>query len=191
MLKRIGIDIDGVIVNTEKVLRDILYENTEIAVTYEQFNQFLLENVLSAPPFNVDHKKAIKIVSQIFRQFNAGRLRDAKPMPRAAEAISQLANNGWNIFICTARTKSTEALTKEQLSDYGIYYDELIFTKDKVQYANRLDAFIDDNGNTATDMAEAGILSILFDHPWNRDFRVPIRSYNWGEIVDLLEGWPS
>lgn len=167
---------------------DILYENTGIKVTYQQFNQFLLENVLSEPPFNLDNKKAVKIVSQIFRQFNTGRLRDAKLMPGAAETISQLAKDGWNIFICTARTKSTEAITIDQLSEYGIYYDELIFTKDKVQYANRLDAFIDDNGNTATAMAEAGITSILFDHPWNKTFNVPLRIHSWNGVEKLLEG---
>ena len=186
MIKTIGIDIDGVIVNTEKVLRDILYENTGIVVTYEQFNQFLLENVLSEPPFNVDHKESIKIVSQIFRQFNAGRLRDAKPMPGAAETIRRLSNNGWRIFICTARTKSTEAITIDQLSDYGIYYDELVFAKDKLQYADKLTTFVDDNGDTATNMAEAGVTSILFDHPWNRMFNTQLRVHNWNEIIELL-----
>ena len=71
-----------------------------------------------------------------------GNYEKAEPFPDRIEQINQLHKEGHTIILFTARGTSSgvdwEEVTKKQLNEWGLFYDELLFGKPEA------DIFIDD-----------------------------------------------
>jgi uncharacterized HAD superfamily protein len=82
------------------------------------------------------------------------------------------------------------------LHDYKVNYDHIVFDRrgDKLSVGPTFDVFVEDFIEEAYAIAKAGILTLLFDQPWNNTPTLPRnckRIYDWNTIlleIKKLEG---
>lgn len=174
---KIGIDVDGVIVNLVGAMRPLLSKACGYTVTDDQIYCF-------------DIGKALNIESEMEsiwdEVYNSGLLREAPALDGAIEGMSKIKEH--YIWLITGRPKNTRKDTKYWLKRNGIKYDKLDVGSDyKGAICNKnIDIFIEDNFEQAQLTAKAGIYTLLFDHPWNRNEVINNRCKrvkSWNEVI--------
>lgn len=181
-MKKIGVDIDGVIADSQPVIIDKL--NRLFGKNYI-LNDFI--NFDSVKMFGVDRSQLDRIIMEKELEI----IEEAVPLPGAVETLNQL-RDGNKIIIVSARTPVYFGQTMAWLERYGIRHDELrlLGQHDKRQSCLDLcvDVFIEDNKKNADQIASCGIPVLLMDAAYNRG-KLPdtiTRVYNWSEIQDYI-----
>jgi uncharacterized HAD superfamily protein len=181
---KIGIDIDGVIVDLVSSMLPLLSKYCGRSVCYSDIRCF-------------DIGKALKIedkMEDIWTEVDNGNiLRVAPPIKGAIIGLSELSEH--DIWLVTSRPKSSRSDTELWLRENRVEFDKLKFvdTGDKVPVVRALDVFLEDSLETACAVAEAGIDSLLFDQPWNQCSKLPRRCErvkDWKDVgmyIKMLE----
>ncbi len=189
---KIGIDIDNVISNFDEILlNEFIIHDKELGnngvpnknadyITIGMFN-WAKEEIHN---FYHDH------IERIAKSLS---LKDG-----AKQYIDKLKQDGHMIYIVTGRDNGEYSdpytMTKEWLSKFNIYYDDLILTnsyqndkhgKTKVCLENGIDIMIDDSAHICNDCIENGIEALLMDTPYNQKEHIQ-RVHNWNEIYDYI-----
>ena len=187
---RIGIDLDGVVFDTEKLFRvyaeiyDIqvlkrnsLLENQEIRFqdrynwTKEEQEDFL----------NIYHEKITL---------------EANFMPGAKEVLEMLKKEGHELIVVTARGgwhKKMIDITKKRLEESGMnIFDKYYFaTENKAEVCKneKIDIMIDDSYQKCKSIADNNLKAIyLKDAPcFNLENEHVKTLYNWGEIYRYIK----
>ena len=146
---RIGIDIDGVLTDSEKNMIDY-------------GTKFCIENNLTyrVKPEKFDGDKVLGISreneAKFWTKYLGRYIRETKPRDLAKEVIDKLKEERYEIYLITARDEwknqkekgvSMREDTKKWLDENGIYYDKLIFSEGgKLPYCvgNYIDVMIED-----------------------------------------------
>lgn len=102
----------------------------------------------------------------------------AKPYPGAKEFVNNLRSN--KIIMVTTQKRGNEIYTLNWLTMHGIYYDSIIFTKDK-NIAN-IDILIDDCDDN---LKRVNIFPICFAQNWNE--WSGMRTDNYKEIINIIK----
>ena len=187
----IGIDIDGVIGDSDKVFRKYIKKYLGINLRREDVKDFYYEKVLGIPENEM--KNFWKRIDEEKRWL------EIEILPGAKTALKYLKEK-YQIIIITARPKNIRNLTEEWISKNQIYYDRLYFIEEhkgesklSAILANsiNLKCFIEDRIDFALDFIKEGIKVILFDYPWNRiekniDSELLIRVKGWQEALSYL-----
>lgn len=113
---------------------------------------------------------------------------NATPLPGAVQTISQLKNEGIEIYIITARIESYRKHTVEWLKEHNIGYDGLIMNRDKAHVCLKygINVMIDDHPENCTSIAEF-IPVLCMGYPYNSHLNgmENIRYINnWAEVYD-------
>lgn len=177
----IGIDIDGVIVDTGSAILPLLSEVCTRPVMYHDLCSWDLEQVL-----DIDEKTMANTWEKIM---DSDLLRHAPPVKGAIEGLSALSKH--EIWIVTSRSISTQNLTSSWLQNNKVSYNYLVFDRrgDKHLVGPTFDVFVEDFVEEAYSIAKAGISTILFDQPWNRTSTLPKnckRAYDWNTILRMI-----
>ena len=82
-------------------------------------------------------------------------------------------------------------LTESWLVENNAKYDHLVVGRygDKALAGQGFDVFVEDYLEEARAIAEAGVLSILLDQPWNQESALPEncrRVFDWQSIIELI-----
>jgi len=174
---KIGIDIDGVVVDLVTAMLPLLSEVCRRPVYHSDIYCF-------------DIGKALKIedkMEDIWTEvYNGNILRVAPPIKGAIIRLSELSEH--EIWLVTQRPKSSRSDTELWLREKKIEFGNLRFvdTVGKESVARNLDVFLEDNLEAACAIAEAGISSLLFDQPWNQCSKLPQRCkrvQDWEAVV--------
>ncbi|MFZ5649402.1 MAG: 5' nucleotidase, NT5C type [Bacillota bacterium] len=181
-MKRIGVDIDGVIADSQPVIIDKLNRLFGKNYTLEDFVDFDSVKMFGVGRSHLDRlimEKELEIIEE------------AVPLPGAVETLNQL-RDGNRIIIVSARTPAYLNQTLAWLERYGIRHDELLLLgqHDKRQSCLDLcvDIFIEDNKKNAEQIASCGIPVLLMDATYNRG-KLPdtiTRVHSWTEIRDCI-----
>ena len=138
-MNKLGIDIDDVIFKTSEELLKVL-ENCD--------DEEILEHKLDIMRGDAVNEKVGNFLLTNVMPI----IRIAKPMDGVAETIKKLREESYKIILITARGgkkfPGIEELTYDRLKEFGIEYDEIIFSsKDKVSVCkeNNIDLFVDDS----------------------------------------------
>jgi 5'(3')-deoxyribonucleotidase len=155
--KIIKIDCDG-------VLRDMLPAMCSI------YNDYYDDNLTPKDVTDYDVKKVFNKCPDpnrfFFREHSDYIYLNSKPCKMAKEAVEMLREKGYTIAIVTDQpTFETQYYTLQWLKDNQIYYDTIVFTKDKKMING--DITIDDNPNVLSECYEKE--KILIDAPHNRN----------------------
>jgi len=159
---RIGIDIDGTI-TTPFYWLAFFNEKLGTSLTEKDIRHYdhHLDFGLSLAEFQSLRKTYLKEIHQL-----------ALPRPGAKEFVNRLFFENDQSFIITAREKSLAPLTQFWLKKEDFLYNNLytLGSTRKTTLARSLDieVFFEDRLETALEMAEAGIPTILFDTPYNQ-----------------------
>ena len=112
------------------------------------------------------------------------------PMENVALGWKLLRDMNLKIHVITARPATAWSQTADWLHDHELVPDHLHFTNDKTVLAYTSkghSASIDDNYTYQQEMQNVGILSVLHDHPWNKQYDVPFRVNSLLDFARLVK----
>ena len=194
---KIGIDIDGVLLDLMSSFLEWYNLNHNTTYTLEDIFDYYLPSV-----FNVD-SDSFREEIELF--YNSPFFDSIEPMQGAQRAISYL-NTFSNLYVITARPLTWKEKTIKSLNKYfGDVFEDIVFTASSVGEEDKrerrigiksniieklsLDYFIEDNIeyvvglNNITDI-------LLYTQPWNRGYKIEDnnvrRVKNWQEIIEVI-----
>jgi len=175
---RIALDIDGVIVDYAAVMLPVLSRVCQRPVAYEDICHWDVSRALDIDPQVMDGVWDTLL--------NGDSLLDAPPVEGAIDGLASL--RGHEVWLVTGRPASMQPNTLAWLSRYGARYDNIVFGRqgDKQEIVRGFDLFVEDFAEEACSVAETGVLTLLYDRPWNRTEVLPDgcrRVHGWDDII--------
>ena len=179
----IGIDVDGVIQNTEVYFR-------AAAEIYD----------LEHGGFGVKDHDAVKVEKRMnwpagmFEQFVYDKMFDimktAPLMPYAKEVIDWLKSKGHKLFLITARGTFSNVevdIAKQMVDEYELKFDKVFYNaQDKLVpcVEEKIDYMIDDAVSNVTRLSENGVKCLYFRRNDGKEINHEnvTEVLNWGEI---------
>jgi len=180
----IGFDFDGVIADTvEAFIRIACEQYDHCGIHPEDITDFTVEHCLG-----METGIAESIFLQILEDsVGTGLL----PMPGSLEVLAELSDQA-RVTIVTARTLAEPVHDWLRLMFSANAYERMRVVAmgdhdDKVRHIQQLglSTFIDDRAATCLQMHRAGIRSIVFSQPWNRERHNLPSVRSWQEIRTL------
>lgn len=188
---RIGIDLDGVVYDTEKDFR--IYQ--------ELYDIYILKNNTKKDENEIKMEERFdwsqEITTDFFDRYVGPIIREANYMPGAKMILKMLKEEGHELIIVSARGEKYTNLipvTEERLKKDGMFdlFDKHFYSvgdKAKVCKEENIDIMIDDSNHVCKNTSENKIETIyLKDAPScemkeNKYLKV---LYNWGEIYRYI-----
>lgn len=186
---KIGIDIDGVIIDFERNLKtyaelfDLLVLNKDGVICPEE------QNVQERFEWNEDDFK--KFINKYFLELTE----TASFLPGVKDVVKMLKGDGHELIIISARGGFVEEMmqiAKNKLDEAGLKFDKYYWKQeDKLEIAlkEKLDFIIDDNAKVCKKISENNIrvlylrdknMPILKETPYLKDVD------NWGQIYRFI-----
>ena len=187
---KIGVDLDGVIFDSEKLYR--VY--CELYDMLELHKNSIIDNkkIKLQDRYNWTQDE----INEFFKKYQIKILSEANFMPGAKKILKMLKNDGHELIVITARgtiNQNIISLTEKILKDNDTYiFDKYYWAtenKDEICVKENLDLMIDDSDTKCSAIANAGIETIyLKDAP---SYEMPETEnlttlYNWGEIYRYI-----
>ena len=190
----IGVDIDGVLTNLERMILDYgtkrcVDKNWPIELNLSEYD---LEKA-----FNWTEEQEEEFWNIYFVQY----VKQCDPRAFATEIIKRLQQEGNKIYIITARDDyglpkeylgKISTLTKKWLKKNHIKYDKLIFAKDKEKlqqcFNNNIDVMIEDSPENIEKLSKE-IKVIKFDCQYNKHINNENveTAYSWYHIYRIIK----
>ena len=176
---RIGVDIDGVIFYFIKSFIPVVREEYGLELEEDDFFTHDLFQVLGVPK-----EKANELIGKAI-------MRDPILISGARESLSHLSEKH-EIIILTARYPDLFDMTKRQLAEKGIRYDQIFCLSEGEKHQSNidLDVVVEDNFEDAIGWVGKARLVLVFDHPWNQSLNTSDlfkRVCSWDEVVKAIE----
>ena len=181
-MKKIGVDIDGVIADSQPVIIEKLNRFFGKSYSLADFANFDPQEM-----FGIDRKQLDEIIMQKELEI----IEEAVPLPGSVESLGELLKD-YHIQIVSARTSAYLGQTSNWLEKYKIPYHglSLLGQHDKRSRCLDLcvDIFIEDNKKNARQISSCGIPVLLMDAAYNQGLlpQMVTRVYNWDEIRDYI-----
>lgn len=164
----IGIDIDGVLADSEPLYRKTINRLFNLHLKQEDVTSYKYEECAGLT------EDQMHLFWKTF--YHEGGWLKIKPVKGAKVLLNKLKKEQHKIVIVTSRPRvHIKKETYHWLKKHGIPYSELIFLenhKSKHQAAllrgHRFDYFIEDYYEYALDLAQRKVKVLLMDYPWNR-----------------------
>ena len=180
---KIGLDVDGVIIDLVSVMLPYLSIECGYNVNHEDIHCYNIDEALGL------QNKMVGIIEEVYKSKN---LKQAPPIEGAIEGINRLSKG--SVYLITVRPEKTRTDTEWWLDKHNIDYDELVFTSegDKSSIVRRfnVDIFVEDCLDHAISLSSNDVNTLLLDKPWNRDELVSnkiTRVYNWNDITNSIQ----
>ena len=188
---KIGIDLDGVIFDSERIFR--VY--AELYDILELHQNGIIDN--REVRFQERYNWSQEIINNFMRKYHTKIIEEAAFMPGAKEVIKMLKNEGHELIIITARgnkKKEHIAITEDILKKNNMYiFDKYCWgveRKREVCVAEKIDLMIEDSNNNCKAISDAKIKTIYFKDAPNYDIEENeyLKTlYNWGEIYRYIK----
>lgn len=187
--KDIGIDIDGVIGDSDKTFRKYINQYFDINLKREDITHYYYEKVLGI---------STKQMYKFYDEFTKNKLWLEIPLLPQAQSCMDYLSEKYNITIITSRNEKLRAITEKWLAKNKIKYSNLIMLKEGEKkltkvLQNNIDihALIEDRLDIAEEFCKEGIKVFLFNYQWNQDKKKKtnpnlIRINGWREILSYL-----
>ena len=191
---KIGIDIDGVLVDLERYVIDY---GTKISVEKQWPINLKLNEYWEVKKFFWTDEQEEEFWNEYLEDY----VLNTRPREFAKEVINKLRNEGNKIYIITARNEEglppetygrMQEFTKKWLQDNEIKYDEIIFTSDveKLEQClkNDIDIMIEDSPNNILNISSK-IKVIKYDCQYNKKIEGKniITAYSWYHIYNIIK----
>lgn len=180
---RIGIDLDGVIFDSERYYR-----------AYGEFFDIMNGGNGQVIPESADVSHSYGWKDDLVKKFLELYLyeieNNAPIMPCTIEVLKQLKKEGDELYIITARGCLGEFeidISRQRLKEIDVSFDGFCFrAKEKLQACQeaKIDVMIDDNIKHVETISKAGIKCLHFNDTWGLKCKNEncIEVHNWGEI---------
>ena len=188
---KIGIDLDGVIFDSERIFR--VY--AELYDILELHQNGIIDN--REVRFQERYNWSQEIINNFMRKYHTKIIEEAAFMPGAKEVIKMLKNEGHEFIIITARgnkKKEHIKITEDILKENNMYiFDKYCWgveKKKEVCVAEKIDLMIEDSNNNCKEISDAKIKTIYFKDAPNYEMEENeyLKTlYNWGEIYRYIK----
>lgn len=194
-MKRIGLDIDDVIIDFNKGFLE--FYNAKYGTSYAPSDR---KEYYYHPMFGVTQEDMQKEYDEYtFSHFHIS----TTPVGGVKDALQKLKGN--QFFLISARPEKKRKVTEEWFEHHlgdlieihaihltGQHRNSVTEVKKKGAIAQELgiDIFVEDAITNAYDVASYGVPVLLFDTPWNQTDSLPpliTRVYSWNEVVEKIE----
>lgn len=186
---KIGVDIDGVILNYERELKTYaeLYNFLELKRTVKTNRDE--HYIQKRHDWTDDEKK--NFVDKYFVQLS----KTVPFMPGAVDMIKRLKEDGHQLLILSARgglVPEMKDVALERLKEVGLVFDNYYWNlHDKAEIAKQenLDFMIDDCSTHVESLTKSGIRTIYFrdvDMPVFEESELLFDATNWGEVYRII-----
>lgn len=178
----ICIDIDGTVTDGYYWL-ELSNKHFNMDVKREQVVKYDIPTVLGVSNEEYD---------EFYKKYKV-EIHSKDPLKENAKEMLEKLSKNHKVYFITARDTELKEATHSYFREYEIHYDGIFMLGShyKLDQAKELhcDVFIEDNYNTACELAESGIEVLLMDHPYNR---MPLkenmtRVHDWHEIYKVIE----
>jgi DNA polymerase II large subunit len=189
---RIGIDIDDVLIDLNSPLIDFHNKEYGTNIKRSDFETFNLWETWGGT-----REEAIKKIEK-FSESDHFKL--IKPTEEVISLIDFFSKKN-ELFVITSRHNKSIDFTRNWIEKFfPNKFKKIFFTnhfgdgettsKDEICIENKIDLFIEDNMDWAKVVAEKGIHVLLFDAPWNQNFKHKNmeRVFNWEEVAGIIKG---
>lgn len=188
----IGLDIDGVLWNTNYAIEEFLATEFGITPDWGSIEQFKIERM----DFMTGKSR-----KALLEGIQSGEIfKRALPYNYAEHAVNKLRNEGFMIALITSRNKNLEALTAELLTKHNIYCDMLCLVdgsaeKHKMIKSLNVKAFVEDRFDILESIIDnhkpLDLGLYVVDHPYNRQFNNEhvVRVDDVAQAVDKIVGY--
>jgi uncharacterized HAD superfamily protein len=183
---RLAFDIDGVVADIMTTFLNLARERFDAGhhLRYEHITTFFLEECLDLEP---------RIIDALIRELiDRPHELAVEPFPHAVPVLSRLAEETPLIFV-TARDRAGPIRTwlHRTLAPVPPEAIRVLATGDpdaKIHYLqdHGIQYFVEDRLETCLQLAEHGIIPILFAQPWNRRPHPFIEVQDWPQLAGLL-----
>lgn len=189
---RIGIDIDGVLMDIERFIVDYgtkfcMENNLPINIKMGEYDECKM--------LNIEQEQAIKFWNEYLVYYAT----EYSPREFAPEIIKKLKEEGHEIYIVTGRNDyglpeeyvgKMREITEKWLKDNNIYYDKMIFTEgSKLPYCvgNYIEMMIEDWDKVAKEVSTK-IPVLCFNCKYNESLQGEniTRVYSWNDIYQKI-----
>ncbi len=185
-MKNIGIDIDGVILDTVEVYLNYIERVTGKKYCQEDITEYLFENCVDITEEEMSMALGKMIEDDIWGE-----------IPFYPEALKSLRHIGTkkNLYIKTSRPEVARESTLQWIKEHDIPVRRAVFTdmESKLSYIKdeniKLDCFVEDRFKFALEVAGDGVKVLLVDRPWNKKYKLEngiVRVKNWNQILDII-----
>lgn len=186
---KIGIDIDGVILDSEREFRvqSELYDIIKL-----KRNSIINNKELKAQyRYNWSEEEVKDFINQEFLEVS----KECNFMPGALEVINMLKKEGHELIIITARghiIKEMKPLAEERFAEKNLKFDKYywgIIDKLEICKQEKIDIMIDDYHKNCKQISEAKIKTLYFrEYP---NYELEENEYlkevhNWGEVYRYI-----
>jgi 5'(3')-deoxyribonucleotidase len=177
-VRTVAIDVDSVLADVMLVWSDEYNKSVKTTITKNDIIAWDIPTVLPITPDQV-----YKFFSHVWKY----RWKEIPPTePDIGEVTKRIHRKGYRISILTKRERPTAPYVARWLDFHQVYADELLFVYDAVPKANYpFDILIDDAPKNVVDVVPPKS-AILFNQPWNSDFKWPVRVSSLSEAEALL-----
>lgn len=185
LLRKIGIDFDGVISDSTKLKIQKAKSNYSIDLQPEHCSKG------NAEKEGLSKEDYERIVREIY---GTDVFLSAEEMPEAKKTIERLIERGNEVYIVTSRGGEEAGFAEKWLANRGIPYTELVNTSEQsklpVCKERGIEVFIDDTYEKLEELAGIGLQLYLFSNPVNRNIEIKHqdiqRAEDWKKIPRFL-----
>ena len=188
---KIGVDLDGVIFDSERIFR--VY--TELHDVIELHQNSIIDN--REIKFQDRYNWTQNIIDDFMDKYQTNIIMDAPFMPGAKEVLKMLKEEGHQLIIITARgnkTKEHIAMTEDILKKNDMYiFDKYIWgvnNKSEICANEKLDLMIEDSDRNCKVISDKKIKTIYFKDAPNYEIQENeyLKTlYNWGEVYRYIK----
>lgn len=176
--KTLAIDVDSVLADTMVVWTDEYNIRMGTQISKSEITSWDISRILPISPIHI---------SRLFNHIWKHRWLEIPPTEIGlGEITKKIHRKGYRISILTKRERATISYVAKWLDRYDVFSDELVFVYDDIPKSDYpFDIIVDDAPSNLMDLVFPKV-GILFDQPWNRYFRWPIRVCSLMEAALLL-----
>lgn len=186
----IGIDIDGVLLDSEKVFRTAAELYNTIKLGNRAIRSY--EEPRLQEKYNWTEDEIKEFADKYFIECS----KISNFMPYVKETIDLLKKDGHKLIIITARGRDKEEMKKiaeEKFKQEGLIFDKYYWAMDEkadVCVKENIDVMVDDNYKNCLSIAEKGIKTLYFRDTGikkleENEFIKEV--HNWGEIYKYIK----
>lgn len=186
---KIGVDIDGVVLNFERDLK--VHAELFNFIELKRRDETKREEHFVQKRHNWSDEEKAQFVEKYFISLS----KITPFMPGAVEVLKMLKNEGHKLVIISARggiVKEMKDVALERFNEVGLVFDDYFWGQgDKLQTAKdiKLDVMIDDSTEHCKTISAAGVKTIYFrdvDRPILQENEFLFDATNWGEVYKII-----
>lgn len=186
----IGIDIDGVILDSEKVFRTIAELYNTIKFNNRSIRKY--DEPRIQEKYNWTEEEIQEFADKYFVECS----KKANLMPYVKEVIKLLKQDGHKLIIITARGKDKKemrAVVEEKFKKENLNFDAYHWAREEkadICMQEKIDIMIDDNYNNCLAIANKSIKTLYFRDAGIREIKdnaYITEVHNWGEIYKYIK----